>query len=196
MQAKGGNLLRLQSGRGLFLLIKIVVLCVIPVVAWFLTYDAGITLSAAGLVAALSLVAFFGSKSVYKFYDDCLIINEERTANKDYEVSLFRIGNVTTAHNFLQARDTGNIFLVLMNVKQPGITERILGAKEIELNDNYPYSIVFMKNIKDYEIQAQLIRDIVAKAVGKHQPAGTPVLQGVTNVDEMLPWLGKNANER
>ncbi len=194
-QGNKGCLLRLESSHGLFLKIKLLILCAIPIAAWCFAQDVNLTIFAAGIVFILALVAVFSGKSVYKFYDDCLIVNDSVTEGKNCEVPLLRIGNIAAKHSFFQPKGTGNIFLVLQDVKQPSLTARILGAKEVEVSDNYPNRVVMMFNIRDYEQRVKIIEDIVNKAKNSNKQDSPFVLQGITNVDEMLPWLG-NAKQK
>jgi len=196
MPGNKGNLLRLESSHSVFLKIKLAILCAVPIAVWFFTEDEGLTCTAAILMAVLAGAAFFSRRDVYKFYDDCLIINEARTEKKTFEVSLLRIGNIAAKHLFFQPANVGNIFLVLQSIKRPSITARMLGAKDNVIPDRYPFDIIIMRNIKDYQRKVQLIEKIVKKAKEESETDGAPVLQGVTNVDEMLPWLGRKANEK
>lgn len=174
-----------------FTLMKLLLMLFFMAFIWFYTEDRNITLVASLFVLAISAVGYFIRKGTYSLYDDCIEFNDSKTGNQNYKVSLLRVANVYVKHSFLQPKKVGNIEIRLEEIKQPTATQRVLGAKEIMTDDNYPFKSIVMQNIKDYETQAKIIQDMV-KVFKNRKKEVKPVLQGVTNVDELLPWGLKN----
>ncbi len=195
MRDRKSNLLRVESNNTYIIVARFVLLLILPVFVWLFTRDVQMTAIAFGAIILISVVSFFIGRDVYKFYDDSFVVNEAKTEHRNYEISLQRVGGVTTKHFFFQPKNTGNIIVMLQDVKRLSLTERLLGAREEEISYDYPFLAVFMRNITDYQEKAKVIEDIVKKAQEVAEANDTAVLQGVTNVDEMLPWL-ENAKER